>query len=142
MGRFTCRVEHVDLVGGTPAGRMILTQSKQLFIGHHIINEHGDVSTIQPMDMPARLAVDKLFHNPVRYEKIDAATVLFSIPSLRTNLRSVKCRRIDYLAAPGLGLRSELSQHRSRHQGSLGVIEFRLVQRQRFSQVSGLVCME
>jgi len=68
MGRFTCRVEHVDLVGGTPAGRMIHTESKQLFIGHHIINEHGDVSTIQPKDMPARLAVDKLFHNPVRYE--------------------------------------------------------------------------
>jgi hypothetical protein len=32
MGRFTCRVEHVDLVGGTPAGRMIDTADKSAFI--------------------------------------------------------------------------------------------------------------
>jgi hypothetical protein len=46
---------HKDSVGGTPAGRMIHTESKQLFIGHHIINEHGVVRTIQPKDMPGRV---------------------------------------------------------------------------------------
>jgi hypothetical protein len=46
---------HKESVGGTPAGRMIHTESKQLFIGHHAINEMGEVRTIQPKDMPGRV---------------------------------------------------------------------------------------
>jgi hypothetical protein len=46
---------HKESVGGTPAGRMIHTESKQLFIGHHIINEHGEIRTIQPKEMPGRV---------------------------------------------------------------------------------------
>lgn len=46
---------HKESVGGTPAGRMIHLESKQLFIGHHVINEKGEVRTIQPKDMPGRV---------------------------------------------------------------------------------------
>lgn len=46
---------HKESVGGTPAGRMIHAESKQLFIGHHAINENGEVRTIQPKDMPGRV---------------------------------------------------------------------------------------
>jgi hypothetical protein len=46
---------HKESVGGTPAGRMIHLESKQLFIGHHVINETGSIRTIQPQDMPGRV---------------------------------------------------------------------------------------
>lgn len=46
---------HKESVGGTPAGRMIHRESKQLFIGHHVINESGNVRTIQPSEMPGRV---------------------------------------------------------------------------------------
>ena len=46
---------HKESVGGTPAGRMIHVESKQLFIGHHVISESGQVRTIQPKDMPGRV---------------------------------------------------------------------------------------
>lgn len=46
---------HKESVGGTPAGRMIHVESKQLFIGHHVIDEQGTIRTIQPRDMPGRV---------------------------------------------------------------------------------------
>ncbi|QDT10929.1 sulfatase-like hydrolase/transferase [Stieleria marina] len=46
---------HPESVGGTPAGRMIHAESKQLLIGHHLIDENGKVRTIQPKDMPIRV---------------------------------------------------------------------------------------
>lgn len=46
---------HKESVGGTPAGRMIHVESKQLFIGHHVISSEGHVRTIQPKDMPGRV---------------------------------------------------------------------------------------
>ena len=46
---------HPESVGGTPAGRMIHTESNQLLIGHHLIDAQGKVRTIQPADMPIRV---------------------------------------------------------------------------------------
>lgn len=46
---------HPDSVGGTPAGRMIHRESKQLLIGHHLIDESGEVRTISPEQMPMRV---------------------------------------------------------------------------------------
>ncbi|MCS7469992.1 hypothetical protein NZK35_25360 [Stieleria sp. ICT_E10.1] len=46
---------HPESVGGTPAGRMIHTESNQLLIAHHLIDENGNVRTIQPKDMPIRV---------------------------------------------------------------------------------------
>ncbi len=46
---------HPESVGGTPAGRMIHAESKQLLIAHHLIDEDGQVRTIQPADMPIRV---------------------------------------------------------------------------------------
>src|SRR5690606_10282169 len=42
-------------VGGTPANRMIHQESKQLFIGPYIVDEHNQISVIDPMRMPGRL---------------------------------------------------------------------------------------
>lgn len=46
---------HPESVGGTPAGRMIHTESNQLLIAHHIIDARGKVRTISPKDMPIRV---------------------------------------------------------------------------------------
>ncbi|MDV6030199.1 MAG: sulfatase-like hydrolase/transferase [Phycisphaera sp. RhM] len=46
---------HPESVGGTPAGRMIHAESNQLLIAHHLIDERGNVRTIQPKDMPIRV---------------------------------------------------------------------------------------
>ncbi|MEO1527457.1 MAG: sulfatase-like hydrolase/transferase [Planctomycetota bacterium] len=46
---------HPESVGGTPAGRMIHAESKQLLIGHHLIDSKGNVRTIQPTTMPIRV---------------------------------------------------------------------------------------
>ncbi|MCG8652519.1 MAG: sulfatase-like hydrolase/transferase, partial [Pirellulales bacterium] len=46
---------HPESVGGTPAGRMIHTESRQLLIGHHLIDSTGQVRTIAPDDMPMRV---------------------------------------------------------------------------------------
>ncbi|WP_286178182.1 sulfatase-like hydrolase/transferase [Rhodopirellula sp. JC639] len=46
---------HPESVGGTPAGRMIHEESKQLLIGHHLVDRNGNVRTIQPADMPIRV---------------------------------------------------------------------------------------
>ena len=46
---------HAESVGGTPAARMIHDESKQLFIGHYVIDEKGKVRTISPSQMPARV---------------------------------------------------------------------------------------
>lgn len=46
---------HPESVGGTPAGRMIHRESKQLLIGHHLIDESGKVRTISPEKMPMRV---------------------------------------------------------------------------------------
>ena len=46
---------HAESVGGTPAGRMIHHESKQLFIGHYVIDAMGKVREISPSKMPARV---------------------------------------------------------------------------------------
>jgi hypothetical protein len=43
-----------ESVGGTPANRMIHRESRQLFIGHHVISESGKVRTIPPSVMFGR----------------------------------------------------------------------------------------
>jgi len=44
-----------ESVGGTHANRMIHKETKQLFIGYHVIDEKGNVRTIDPNKMPGRL---------------------------------------------------------------------------------------
>jgi hypothetical protein len=46
---------HSESVGGTPAARMIHEESKQLFIGHYVIDAMGKVRAINPSKMPARV---------------------------------------------------------------------------------------
>lgn len=46
---------HPESVGGTPAARMIHRESKQLLIGHYLIDERGKVRVISPTQMPGRL---------------------------------------------------------------------------------------
>jgi hypothetical protein len=49
------RTVRKESVGGTHANRMIHKESKQLFIGYHVIDEKGNVRTIDPNKMPGRL---------------------------------------------------------------------------------------
>ncbi|SMP57032.1 hypothetical protein SAMN06265222_105250 [Neorhodopirellula lusitana] len=46
---------HPESVGGTPAGRMIHEESKQLLIAHYLIDESGKIRVISPKDMPMRV---------------------------------------------------------------------------------------
>lgn len=46
---------HEESVGGTPAGRMIHSESNQLLIGHHLIQSDGKIRTIPPAVMPMRV---------------------------------------------------------------------------------------
>jgi hypothetical protein len=49
------RVVRAESVGGTHANRMIHKESRQLFIGYHVIDDQGRIRTIQPSRMPGRL---------------------------------------------------------------------------------------
>lgn len=49
------RVVRPESVGGTHANRMIHRESRQLFIGYHVIDEKGNIRTIEPTAMPGRL---------------------------------------------------------------------------------------
>ncbi len=46
---------HPESVGGTPAGRMIHRESRQLLIAHYLIDDKGQVRTISPSVMPIRV---------------------------------------------------------------------------------------
>lgn len=46
---------HPESVGGTPAGRMIHAESKQLLIAHYLVDDKGKVRTISPEVMPIRV---------------------------------------------------------------------------------------
>lgn len=49
------RVVRAESVGGTHANRMIHKESRQLFIGYHVIDDQGRIRTIEPNRMPGRL---------------------------------------------------------------------------------------
>lgn len=55
IGSDMSRTVRNESVGGTHANRMIHKESKQLFIGYHVIDEKGNVRTIDPIKMPGRL---------------------------------------------------------------------------------------
>jgi len=51
--------ERPESVGGTPANRMIHTESQQLLMGHHLIDKRGHVRTIDPKQtMPGRITAN------------------------------------------------------------------------------------
>jgi hypothetical protein len=49
------RTVRPESIGGTPANRMIHDESRQLFIGPHVIDDRGGVRTIHVATMPGRL---------------------------------------------------------------------------------------
>ncbi len=52
-------IEHPESVGGTPANRMIHVESRQLLLGHHLIDNQGKVRTIDPRKtMPGRITAN------------------------------------------------------------------------------------
>ncbi len=57
---------HPESVGGTPAGRMIHKESKQLLMAHYLIDTEGRVRVISPQDMPIRVtAITRHLTDPV-----------------------------------------------------------------------------
>ncbi len=52
-------IERPESVGGTPANRMIHRETNQLLIGHHLIDDDGNVRTIDPRnEMPGRITAN------------------------------------------------------------------------------------
>ncbi|NCI46578.1 hypothetical protein [Sediminibacterium soli] len=59
------QVIHPESVGGTPAGRMIHKESKQLIIGPYFIDSNSHIRVIPPSIMPGRLtAIARHLTNP------------------------------------------------------------------------------
>jgi len=56
---------HPESVGGTPAARMIHSESNQLLLGHYLIDAEGAIRVISPEVMPGRLtAIARHLHHP------------------------------------------------------------------------------
>lgn len=56
---------HPESVGGTPAARMIHTESNQLLLGHYLVDAEGGIRVISPEVMPGRLtAIARHLNHP------------------------------------------------------------------------------
>lgn len=89
---------HPESVGGTPAGRMIHQESKQLLIGHHIIDDGGRVRTIQPSDMPIRVtAIARHLADPINMVYyVDMEGSIWE-----ANVHTLKVKRLFKKPVPG-----------------------------------------
>ncbi len=77
LSEITPRLERIvrdESIGGTPANRMIHPESRQLFIGPHVIDEQGRVRTIPYDRMPGRLT-GMARHLTAPAEKLYVATM-------------------------------------------------------------------
>ena len=70
-----------ESVGGTPAGRMIHAESKQLFLGHYAIDAQGKVRVISPTQMPGRItAVARHLKDPAnKVYLFDMENILYEV---------------------------------------------------------------
>ncbi|MEQ1902766.1 MAG: hypothetical protein ABL888_01110 [Pirellulaceae bacterium] len=89
---------HPESVGGTPAGRMIHAESRQLLIGHHLIDASGKIRTIQPSEMPMRVtAIARHLQDPanmVYYIDMEGAI-------WEANVHTLKITRLFNKPVPG-----------------------------------------
>lgn len=91
-------IVHSESVGGTPAGRMIHRESKQLLIAHYLIDAQGKVRTISPKDMPMRVtAIARHLKDPankVYYVDMEGAI-------WEANVHTLEVKRLFEKPVPG-----------------------------------------
>lgn len=89
---------HPESVGGTPAGRMIHEESRQLLIGHHLVAADGTVRTISPDDMPMRVtAIARHLTDPAdRVYYIDMEGAIWE-----ANVHTLAVKRLFKKPVPG-----------------------------------------
>lgn len=89
---------HPESVGGTPAGRMIHKESKQLLIAHHLVDSKGNVRTIPPSEMPIRVTA-------IARHLIDPANMVYYIDMEGSiwegNVHTLKVKRLFKKPVPG-----------------------------------------
>ncbi len=89
---------HPESVGGTPAGRMIHKESKQLFLAHYAVDASGKVRAIQPADMPGRVtAYTRHLKDPENFVyMIDMEGMIYEV-----NVHSLAVNKLFHKPVPG-----------------------------------------
>ena len=89
---------HAESVGGTPAARMIHEESKQLFIGHYVIDAMGKIRAISPSKMPARVtAFMRHLKDPENYVYLyDMENMFYEI-----NVHTLEFKKLFHDPIPG-----------------------------------------
>ena len=89
---------HAESVGGTPAGRMIHEESKQLFIGHYVIDDRGKVRSMSPSKMPARVtAYMRHLKDPENYVYLyDMENMFYEV-----NVHTLEFKKLFHDPIPG-----------------------------------------
>jgi len=89
---------HAESVGGTPAARMIHEESKQLFIGHYVIDDRGKVRSMSPSKMPARVtAYMRHLKDPENYVYLyDMENMFYEV-----NVNTLEFKKLFHDPIPG-----------------------------------------
>jgi hypothetical protein len=89
---------HAESVGGTPAARMIHEESKQLFIGHYVIDARGKVRAMSPSKMPARVtAFMRHLKDPENYVYLyDMENMFYEV-----NVNTLEFKKLFHDPIPG-----------------------------------------
>lgn len=115
------QITHEESIGGTPANRMIHTETKQLFIGPYAIDKEGQVRTIPYDQMPGRHTGnarhlsdpnDKIYYGTMEegFYEVDvqslAVTELYKDVNKSNNPTADSAKRASLAGAHGKGLYS------------------------------------
>lgn len=89
---------HPESVGGTPAGRMIHRESKQLLMAHYLIDDSGNVRAVSPNVMPGRItAFTRHLHDPENWVYVvDMEGMIYEL-----NVHSLEVRKLFHKPVPG-----------------------------------------
>ncbi len=89
---------HPESVGGTPAGRMIHKESRQLLMAHYLIDETGKVRAVSPEIMPGRItAFTRHLKNPENWVYVvDMEGMIYEL-----NVHSLEVRKLFHKSVPG-----------------------------------------
>ncbi len=89
---------HPESVGGTPAGRMIHRESKQLLMAHYLIDESGKVRAVSPSIMPGRItAFTRHLKDPANWVYVvDMEGMIYEL-----NVRTLEVKKLFHKSVPG-----------------------------------------
>jgi hypothetical protein len=89
---------HPESVGGTPAARMIHTESNQLLLGHYVIDAEGSIRVISPEVMPGRLTAiaRHLSHPETMVYYVDMEGMVYE-----ANVHTLEVTKLFHKPVPG-----------------------------------------